>query len=173
MQERLLILALGSNLPSRMGDRLDNIDHAITRIGEFVKNIRLSNIYESAALVLPNSPEDWQQPFLNMVIAGNCNLGAEDILNRVKAIERDIGRKPSPKWSPREIDIDIIGYGDLQITSEHLSIPHPLFKERDFVTIPLLEVAEEWANNNGISHNIPHNMKLFLRKEENPIKLMQ
>jgi hypothetical protein len=65
------------------------------------------------------------------------------LLTAVKQIERDMGRKPSERWGPRLIDIDILVYGDVEITSEELTIPHPEMWNRRFVLIPLLDVLPE------------------------------
>jgi len=59
----------------------------------------------------------------------------------LKTIEIEMGREKTEKWGPRIIDLDIILYGDIQIDSDQLKIPHPDFRNRDFVLRPLKEIA--------------------------------
>ncbi len=66
------------------------------------------------------------------------------LLARVKAIERDLGRVSRCKWGPREIDIDILAMDDVTMDTPELTIPHRVLLERDFVLLPLADVAPDW-----------------------------
>lgn len=126
-----VFLGLGSNV----GDRLSFILRALEeleRVGEVVK---VSTVYES---------EPWgvldQEPFLNCVLELRTHLDPFTLLERLKRIEKEVGRKPRFRWGPREIDVDILLYEGEVVESPTLRIPHPFIKERDFVLIPLLEI---------------------------------
>lgn len=146
-------LGLGSNL----GEREENIQKAISLIGERVgKVLRESSLIET---------EPWgfesENKFLNGVILVETELTPRQILNAVKAIEWDMGRRPPGKstiyslqskskvkrksnsrYTDRPIDIDILLYDDLTIDEPDLKIPHPLMHQRDFVMIPLNEIRQ-------------------------------
>jgi 2-amino-4-hydroxy-6-hydroxymethyldihydropteridine diphosphokinase len=133
----LTALAIGSNL----GNRLANIFSAIYYLNQqIIGDIKLSSIYESEALLPENAPSEWNIKFLNMVIIGDSKLEPEILLKEIKLIEQKLGRLAHPKWAPREIDIDIILMGNLQYSSEHLTIPHPEYLNREFVLEPLKEL---------------------------------
>jgi 2-amino-4-hydroxy-6-hydroxymethyldihydropteridine diphosphokinase len=130
-----IIFCLGSNL----GDRKRQLNDAINKI---IKNLSLtrvkrSDILENKAMLLPNSPIEWDMDFLNIAISGDIDIhkfSPLKILDICKKIEKDLGRSNKKPWSPREIDIDIIKIGDLKINIEKiLVIPHPGLKNRLFV----------------------------------------
>ncbi len=125
-------LGLGSNI----GNRKKNLTNAIGMLSQYVKVEELSSIYET-------EPEGFtQQPlFLNAVCRISTELSPEDLIDLVKKIESDIGRKPSFPNAPRPIDIDILLYNDKIIHSRSLTIPHPRLARRAFVLVPLAEIA--------------------------------
>ncbi len=127
-------LALGANL----GDREQNLRHAIARIGAFVHITRVSSIYETEPWGVKEQP--W---FLNQVIAGTTDLSPVDLLRRVKKIEIEMGRAEGIRFGPRPIDIDILFYDRVIQLSPALTIPHPRLQERAFVLIPLNEIAPD------------------------------
>lgn len=130
-----LILGLGSNIDSRH----EYLKIARRLLSEEFKEIQTSYILETQAIVFPNSPKEWcNMPYLNQVIHYKSSKTAEDILRILKKIESHIGRDiNSAKWSPREIDIDILIYGNRRISNELLEIPHSQIVTRDFI-YPLL-----------------------------------
>ena len=135
----LLVLGIGTNL----GNRRKILEETVSKL-TFMKDLKRSTIIETPALLLSNSPKEWDKPFLNMAVAGECDLDPEEILKRIKQIERLLGRKPKyEKWSPRIIDIDILLYGERQHTTYNLQIPHPELFKRDFALIPAREIAGE------------------------------
>jgi 2-amino-4-hydroxy-6-hydroxymethyldihydropteridine diphosphokinase len=91
-----------------------------------------------------NSPESWNIEFFNMAISADINLekfAPLKILEIVKKIEKEIGRKERERWSPREIDIDILQIEDLKIDiKDKLQIPHPGLKIRDFFIKTVAEI---------------------------------
>ena len=121
-------LGLGSNL----GDREGNLLQACELLGCLEK----SKIHETEPFGVLDQPK-----FLNMVCEIETELSPRELLLFVKNIEKKLGRKKREKWGPREIDIDILFYGDQIIDEPDLKIPHPGIKERDFVLKPLKEIA--------------------------------
>jgi len=137
------ILAIGTN----SGDRLSNIETSIFILSKKIAytNIKKSSIIETSALLLPNSPSDWNLPFLNLAVLIKTDLSFWQIFYITKEIESDMGRDFSaPRWSPRIIDIDIITYNNLVYSNNNLEIPHAQMHKRQFVMKPICEIA---ANN--------------------------
>jgi len=81
--------------------------------------------------------QDW---FLNACSTAFCDLSPSELLQAIKTIEAELGRVKSRRWGPRLIDIDILVYGDLEMESEELTIPHLHLTKRAFVLVPLLDV---------------------------------
>jgi 2-amino-4-hydroxy-6-hydroxymethyldihydropteridine diphosphokinase len=141
-------LALGSNL----GNREDILKQAIRKLHEQpgIRVKRVSSVYETDPVGYVD-----QDAFLNMVIAVETSLTAEQLLEAALAIEKELGRVRTVRWGPRTLDIDVLLYGESRIDKEHLHIPHPEMTKRAFVLVPLQDV---WKSetlpvyNNSISH---------------------
>jgi 2-amino-4-hydroxy-6-hydroxymethyldihydropteridine diphosphokinase len=136
-------LGLGTNL----GNKKHNLTQALELISQHAEIEDLSSIYET-------EPEGFtQQPhFLNAVCRITTELNPESLLDLIKKIEYDMGRKPGFSNAPRLIDIDILLYNDMIINSQKLTVPHPRLSQRAFVLIPLSEIAPELKNpENGVS----------------------
>ncbi len=128
-----VLLALGSNL----GDRRANLRAALAALDEAgITVTRASFAWET-----PPVPAD-QPPFLNAAAAAATDLAPHDLLAALKQIEHALGRRPARRWGPRPIDLDILFYGDLQLDTPDLLIPHPRIAERSFVLAPLAETWE-------------------------------
>jgi 2-amino-4-hydroxy-6-hydroxymethyldihydropteridine diphosphokinase len=125
-------LSLGSNL----GNRARNIYGALTRLALFISLREISSLYESEPVGLAEQP--W---FLNLVCRGDTSLGPHELLAVAKRIEREMGRKEGVRFGPRLVDVDILFYEDLILSSADLEIPHPRLHERGFVLVPLNEIA--------------------------------
>lgn len=85
-------------------------------------------------------------PFVNAALSVETSLPAMDVLDRTQSIERQLGRRCKSiagRYEDRPIDIDLLLYGDLVLTSERLTLPHPLLPERLFVLEPLAEIAPQ------------------------------
>ena len=125
-------LGLGSNL----GDRLAHLRWAREAIATRLQVVAASSLYET---------EPWgyaEQPaFLNQVLAVETAIPPHALLTFLKAIETALGRKPTFRYGPRVIDLDILLYGDLVLETPHLTIPHPRLHRRAFVLVPLAEIA--------------------------------
>ncbi|MBI3158033.1 MAG: 2-amino-4-hydroxy-6-hydroxymethyldihydropteridine diphosphokinase [Chloroflexi bacterium] len=127
-------LGLGSNL----GDRAANLAAAIAALPPNVRVAAQSSIYETAPWGYADQPA-----FLNQVFATRTAFRPRGLLAFLKNIERRVGRTPSFRNGPREIDIDILFYDDLQLDEPGLTIPHPRLHERAFVLVPLTEIAPD------------------------------
>jgi 2-amino-4-hydroxy-6-hydroxymethyldihydropteridine diphosphokinase len=131
MQHRVY-LGLGSNL----GDRRTNLAKAIQLLEHEVSIERASSVYETD----PWGVED-QPRFLNCVVAANTSLTPHELLVKLKSIEKEIGRLPSFRYGPRLVDLDLLLYDELVVSTDELTIPHPRMLERAFVLVPLAEIA--------------------------------
>ncbi|HEY9075827.1 MAG TPA: 2-amino-4-hydroxy-6-hydroxymethyldihydropteridine diphosphokinase [Anaerolineaceae bacterium] len=127
-------IAMGTNL----GDRAANLEKAIALLPPDAQPMRLSPIYET---------EPWgytdQPAFLNAVLEAETSLPPLDLLAALKRIESEIGRKPTFRYGPRLIDLDILFYDDLILEADNLVIPHPRLAERLFVLQPLADLAPD------------------------------
>jgi len=134
------VLALGSNL----GDRAGAITEAARRIAELpgVDLVAASTAHESVALT-PSGPDADAPAYLNAVVAVETVLEPEQLLDAVNAIELDLGRERGERWADRTIDIDIVVFGQLQLKSQRLVIPHPGAAQRTFVLEPWLEIEPD------------------------------
>ena len=133
-------LSLGTNL----GNKADNLLKAIVCLSKETGILSaISSVYET---------EPWGYEsgnnFLNMAVCIETNLSPEEILSITKSIEKSIGReeKTTDSYRDRLIDIDLIAYDDLIISSNNLKLPHPLFHERRFVLEPLNEIAPDFVH---------------------------
>ena len=138
----MIILGLGCNI----GDRLANLRIALQQLSlnSSLKIQRVSPVYESDALLLPEAPEEWNLPFLNLAIKITTTLTPEQLLKAIKDIEVAMGRVAKFKWSPRVIDIDILTWGSENYRLEGLTIPHRSLLERPFALWPLADLEPSW-----------------------------
>lgn len=132
-----LYLALGSNLGNRRG----NLQAALDALSPQIHWLRSSPIYETPPWGFTDQPA-----FLNMVIEAETDLEPAELLKAIKDIEARVGRTPSFRYGPRQIDLDILFYDDLVVDTPELDIPHPRLAERAFVLQPLADL------NPGLSH---------------------
>ncbi|MBI5675767.1 MAG: 2-amino-4-hydroxy-6-hydroxymethyldihydropteridine diphosphokinase [Nitrospirae bacterium] len=128
-------IGIGSNL----GNREKNCERAIKLL---IKNgitvNKRSSMIESEPWGVENQPK-----FINMAVEIETGLEPEELLSLLKRIECEIGRRPTERWGPRKIDLDILLYDGLIIKRPKLEIPHSHIAEREFVLQPLSEIAPE------------------------------
>ena len=130
-------LSLGTNL----GDKENNLLSAISEIERRIGPVRA----QSAFLATEPWGFDSQNTFLNAAIRIETKFSPHELLDETQQIERDLGRKHKSvngQYHDRIIDIDILLYDDLHISTPRLTIPHPHMHERDFVIIPLKEIIQ-------------------------------
>ncbi len=129
-------IALGSNL----GDRLANLRFGVRRLRKILEDVRFSGVYETE----PQGLED-QPLFLNACCTGRTRLSVRQLLAELQDTERAAGRRRSVRNGPRELDLDILLYGELVIDDARLVVPHPRLGKRAFVLVPLAEIAADWV----------------------------
>lgn len=132
-----VFIGLGANL----GPVRSNFARAARSISKISRVLAVSSLYESDPVGVKNQPK-----FTNAVLKAETELDPFELLDFLKAVEKEIGRKKTDKWGPRVIDLDIILYGNLVVNAGSLMIPHPEAHERRFVLEPLLEIEPEAAH---------------------------
>lgn len=127
-----VFIALGSNI----GNLEENLNIALEKLAKFAEIKKVSSFYKT-------KPQGFleQADFLNGVCLINTDLSPQDLLKKLKEIEKEMGRKKTFKDGPRLIDLDIIYYNDIILNTPDLTIPHPRAHTRLFVMQGLLEIA--------------------------------
>ena len=131
----LVAIALGSNL----GDRRAHLDYAIDALKLDLVDIRVSSFRETT----PVGVGEEHGAYLNAALVGRTGLPPRDLLDRLLQIEEERGRGRPYPMAPRTLDLDLILYGDAILNEDGLCVPHPRFREREFVLTPLSEVAPD------------------------------
>ncbi|MEX0647407.1 MAG: 2-amino-4-hydroxy-6-hydroxymethyldihydropteridine diphosphokinase [Balneolaceae bacterium] len=131
-----VVIAAGSNLGNRLG--------YIQKAGEFLNSISKKKIKKAS--VWESEPVgEAKFTFFNSAAKLTTDLPPEELLSQLKQFEFTCGRERKPKrWGPRVIDLDIIRYGNLVIQRESLIIPHPEYRNRLFVLLPMLQIDANW-----------------------------
>ena len=130
-------LGLGANI----GNREANLRLALRWLARECTVLAVSSLYRSEAVVFKGAPPG--PDYLNAACEIETALGPEELLRFAQEIEYEVGRRPAERWAARVIDIDILLYGDLVIATPNLTVPHPLLAERNFVIVPLAELAPD------------------------------
>jgi 2-amino-4-hydroxy-6-hydroxymethyldihydropteridine diphosphokinase len=132
-------IGLGSNL----SDRQKKIEEAaLILASEVLEDAVGSCVFESN----PWGDIKDQPNFLNAVIRGKCEWKPPALVNYLKNLERQLGRRPGPRFGPRVIDLDLIAVGNMIWDTDGVKVPHPYLQERDFVLLPLKEVWPTWVD---------------------------
>ena len=132
-------LSVGTNL----GNRENNISSCIDYLEKISEIKNISKIYET----VPYKVQIEQSNFLNLALEINFFESAENLLIEINKIEKELGRvRSSIRNEPREIDIDIIFFGNQIINKKDLVVPHPRFRERLFVLEPLNDLAPNFLD---------------------------
>ena len=128
-------IGIGSNLDDPVAQVKDAMEE-LEMLPDTVVAAR-SSLYSNK----PMGPQD-QPDFINAVVALDTLLSAEELFARLVKIEEQAGRvRDGEKWGPRIIDLDLLMYGKKKLDTDELTVPHPGLHERDFVIIPLAEIA--------------------------------
>ena len=130
-------IAIGSNRRGRHGTPEREVAAAIAALGRISARSRILR-------TAPLGPSD--RRFANAVAILDSDEAPPALLRRLKAIERDFGRRRGRIWGTRVIDLDIVLWSGGAWGESRLVVPHPRFRERDFVLAPLLEVAPDWRD---------------------------
>jgi 2-amino-4-hydroxy-6-hydroxymethyldihydropteridine diphosphokinase len=137
---RTAYIGMGGNLASWAGSPEATLAAAAPRLESLGRVTRRSSLYSTAPVGYAA-----QARFVNAVVALETELGPRELLDGLLAIEKEFGRDRAAGVvnGPRTLDLDILLYGDLEISEPGLEIPHPRFSERAFVLVPLCEIAAE------------------------------
>jgi 2-amino-4-hydroxy-6-hydroxymethyldihydropteridine diphosphokinase len=131
-----------------VGDREGNLREAIARLkaAPGVNFLRQSRVYQTEPIGITDQPE-----FLNMVVEVEVteSTSARDLLALAKQIETEVGRKQRERWGPREIDIDVLLFGDEHVVEGDFEVPHPRMWERAFVLAPLADLEPDMKTPSG------------------------
>jgi 2-amino-4-hydroxy-6-hydroxymethyldihydropteridine diphosphokinase len=141
-------LSLGANL----GDRKTNLREAIVLLGELGHVVAISSLYETEPVEVKHA-HPW---FLNCAVAMETELKPLEFLSHMLEIERSMGRVRIEPKGDRNIDLDIIFFGEDVLDTPELTVPHPAMQHRRFVLEPLAEIAP------AISHPVLHQTVLEL-----------
>ena len=141
-QANYAYLALGSNL----GNKKNNLEIAKFKLSIIgVKIIKSSSYYHTKSWPNKNFPD-----FINSILLVKTNLLLTELFNKIKLIEKTLGRKKMPKNYPRVCDIDIIDFNgkclEVKLKSQKIKIPHSNMHKRNFVLIPLYEINQNWLH---------------------------
>tara|TARA_B100000963_G_scaffold293581_1_gene264022 strand:- start:1645 stop:2160 length:516 start_codon:yes stop_codon:yes gene_type:complete len=138
----MIHLNIGSNLYSTHGSRFNNITIAINLLIEAkIKIKKISNFYETPSYPNQNFPK-----FINVGIIVDFDNTYLNLLDKIKLIEKKLGRIKSKKNDPRIIDIDIIDFKSKVKELDVLTLPHPKCHLRNFVLYPILQIDADWTH---------------------------
>lgn len=129
-----VLIGLGSNV----GDRLAHLRTAVRGLRPLLRHVEVSHVYETKPVGVLAQP-----PFLNAAVRGATTEGPQRLFFWAKSLELAAGRRPGPRLGPRQLDLDIIAFGDLVVATPRLRIPHAAFAQRGFVLAPLADVAPD------------------------------
>lgn len=131
----LAYIGIGSNLANPVAQ----VQEAIEELGAIPDSILIarSSLYSSKPMGAAGQPD-----YVNAVVAIDTVLSAQALMQALQNIERRQGReRTGEKWGPRILDLDLLLYGGRVIDTADLTVPHPGLHERDFVLVPLEEIA--------------------------------
>lgn len=128
-------IGIGSNL----GDREENCEKALAILEQKgIKTVKRSSMIETEPWGVKEQPK-----FMNMAVEVTTDLLPDQLLQKLKEVETEMGRTETTRWGPRVIDLDILFYNDMVMNSPGIDIPHPHMHEREFVLQPLTEIAPD------------------------------
>lgn len=129
-------VSVGSNV----GDRWAYLALAVRELRAVpgISVLRASGVYENEPVGPPG-----QGPYLNAALEVETTLPAVELLHALLRVEGIAGRRRATRWGPRTLDLDLLLYGDLQLRSRELTVPHPGLPSRRFVLEPLAELCPD------------------------------
>lgn len=147
---KVCYIGLGGNISNELGTPIEHIQRTITAFEqslEFV-DVRVSSLYRSKAYGVTDQPD-----FYNAVLSAKTNLLPLQLLDFCQSLERQAGRVRLRHWGERSLDVDVLLYGDVQMDTKRLTIPHRELMKRNFVLVPLLELDDVCIQGVCISDN--------------------
>jgi 2-amino-4-hydroxy-6-hydroxymethyldihydropteridine diphosphokinase len=140
LAHHLYAIAIGSNRPhGRHGRPPQVVEAAIARLDEEF------GLFDASPIVLNPAHGPAGRDFANAVALVESRLEPAEMLQSLKSIERDFGRRASRRWGPRVLDLDIALWSGGKFRSRRLNIPHPELARRSFVLQPLTAIAPRWS----------------------------
>jgi 2-amino-4-hydroxy-6-hydroxymethyldihydropteridine diphosphokinase len=138
---RVILIALGSNLPSHAGSSRETLRAALDELAQNgVVPLQVSAFYATPAWPDPNDPS-----YVNAVAQVDTTLAPDALMARLHAVERKFGRERGARNAPRTLDLDLLDY-DGRIEGGPPVLPHPRIEQRAFVLVPLADVAPSWIH---------------------------
>ena len=138
---RVILIALGSNLPSRAGSSRETLRAALSKLAQNgVVPLQVSAFYATPAWPDPADPS-----YVNAVACVKTSLAPDALMARLHDVERNFGRARGARNAPRTLDLDLLDY-DGRIESGPPVLPHPRIAQRAFVLVPLADVAPLWKH---------------------------
>lgn len=133
-------LGLGGNITNALGTPAEHIANAITTMQNHPKfsEVQASSLYESAPFGVTDQPN-----FVNAVVGVQTSLTAHELLNFCQSLENNAKRERLRHWGERSLDVDVLLYGDEVINTPDLTVPHAGLLKRNFVLVPLAELADK------------------------------
>ena len=136
---QLYAIAIGSNRPhGRFGRPTGVVEAAIARLDEEF------GLFDASPIVLNAAHGGAGRDFANAVALVESRLDPPVLLSRLKAVEREFGRRRGRRWGPRVLDLDIALWSGGKFRSRRLRVPHPQLARRSFVLQPLAAIAPSW-----------------------------
>lgn len=130
------MIPIACSIGANLGNRMEALNYALSRLSSLVEELQCSSVYETEPVGYTKQPA-----FLNCACIGVTKASVSELMQLINEIHVELNRKPRPKWHEREIDIDILFYGDSIYREYDIEIPHPRMHERAFVLIPMAEIA--------------------------------
>lgn len=133
-------LGLGSNLTNELGTPKQHIASAIHQLQnhQHITDVIVSSLYESEPYGVTDQP-----CFINAVVGLKTSLTPHELLAFCQSLEQNAKRKRIRHWGERSLDVDVLLYGDEQISTSDLTVPHAELCKRNFVLVPLAEIAPD------------------------------
>jgi len=137
MESVISYVGVGSNL----GDALHNVTAALAAL----RHLPQTQLHSHSSLFRSAPIDATGDDFINAVARVDTQLSAESLLAELQKIELSFGRERPFRNAPRTLDLDLLLYGDVKISTDTLVVPHPRMTTRAFVILPLLELDPELA----------------------------
>lgn len=137
----MILIALGSNLPSRAGEPRETLRAALDAFAvQGIAVNAVSPFYETPAWPDPGDPR-----YVNAVASVTTALSPRELMERLQRIETSLGRERSARNAPRTLDLDVIDY-DSRVEEGPPVLPHPRMHSRAFVLLPLFDIVPNWRH---------------------------
>lgn len=143
----MILIALGSNITGPWGSPRATVERALKNLNRFpLRLVKASTLLATKPFGNTNQPD-----FINAVVMIETVLSPIALLSRLHQIEKQAGRKRGRRWGPRTLDLDILDWNGVILKPQGrgraaLRLPHEGIQKRDFVLVPLAEIAPRWKH---------------------------